>query len=292
MRPTPRCEGTPRARARGCAERGFTLVESVMVIAMTGVLAAVVSLFIVQPVQAYLAGSARAELVDQADNALLRIGRDLRLALPNSTRVTASGLALELIPTSGGARYATEGSGALAFGSLATGFDLIGPPLTLAAAQQLVFYNLGTGVVGSDAYAANASASEQANSNRRTATNAAGAASTVTISSLAGLPVAGFAPPYRVLAVGQPVSYRCDLAAGTLTRHSGYGFVATQPDPPSGGSSAVIATGVTACRFSADGTLVAARAALVNLSLTLTASSGSGNESVSLYHAAYVDNLP
>lgn len=271
---------------------GFTLVESVMVIAMTGVLAAVVSLFIARPVQAYLANSARADLVDQADNALRRIGRDLRLALPNSTRVTASGLALELIPTTGGARYATEGSGKLEFGSLDTSFDLIGPALTLGASQQLVFYNLGTGVVGSDAYAANGSATEQASSNRRSATNAAGAATTITLSSAAGLPVGSFAPPYRVLAVSAPVSYRCDLAAGTLTRYSGYGFVATQPDPPSGGSSAVIATGVSACQFSADATLVAARAALVNLRLTLAANTGSGIESVTLNHATYVDNLP
>lgn len=263
-----------------------------MVIAMTGVLAAVVSLFIAQPVQAYLANSARAGLVDQADNALRRIGRDLSLALPNSARVTASGLALELIPTRGGARYATEGSGRLDFGSTDTAFDIIGPPLVLGSAQQLVFYNLGTGVVGSDAYAANGTASEQATSNRRTATNAAGAASTITLSSLAGLPVGSFAPPYRVLAVEQPVSYRCDLSAGTLTRHSNYGFVATQPEPPSGGTSATVATGVTACRFSADGTLVAARAALVNLSLTLSANAGPGNESVTLHHATHVDNLP
>lgn len=291
MRPTPRCEQrAPAAPPRRVA--GFTLVESVMVIAMTGVLAAVVSLFIAQPVQAYLASSARAELVDQADNALRRIGRDLRLALPNSTRVTLSGLALELIPTTGGARYATEGGGKLDFGSTDTSFDLVGPPLVLAAAQQLVFYNLGSGVVGSDAYAANGTAGEQASSNRRSATNTAGAASTITLSSLAGLPVGSFSPPYRVLAVSPPVSYRCDLAAGTLMRYSGYGFVATQPDPPSGGSSAVIATGVTACRFSADSTLVAARAALVNLRLTLTANTGSGLESVTLNHASYVDNLP
>ena len=70
--------------------------------------------------------------------------------------------------------------------------------------------------------------------------------------SLAGLPVAVLAPPYRVFAVDAPVTYRCDLSAGTLTRHAGYGFVASQPEPPSSGSSAVLATGVTACRFAYD----------------------------------------
>jgi MSHA biogenesis protein MshO len=110
--------------------------------------------------------------------------------------------------------------------------------------------------------------------------------------SSAALPPAAFAPPYRVLVVTDPVTYRCDLAAGTLTRYSAYGFQAAQPDPPSSGTSALLASGVTACRFSADATLVAARAALVSLSLTLSTNTGNGTESASLHHASYVDNLP
>jgi MSHA biogenesis protein MshO len=281
-----RCRPTPHAAA------GFTLVEVVMVITITGLLAAVVARFIVSPVQAYLATAARATLVDQADLTLRRIGRDLRIALPNSVRVSPSGLSLELIPTSGGARFATEGSGALQAGVLDSSFDVLGPPITLAASQNLVFYNLGTGVIGSDAYAANASASQQADSNRRTSTNAAGSASTITLSTLAALPVAAVSPPYRVVAVDSPVSYRCDLGAGTLVRHQDYGFLPSQPDPPTSGSSAVLATGVTDCGFRAETTLVAARAALVNLRLTLSAAAGAEGESVSLKHAVHVDNLP
>lgn len=275
--------------------RGFTLIEAVVVIAIVGVLAAGVASFIVPPVQAYLGTQARAALVDQADLALRRIGRDLRIALPNSTRVAASGLALELIPSRGAARYATEGANRLEFSAADTSFDLVGPPLTLAAAQNLVFYNLGPGVAGSDAYAANATEGEQANSNRRISTTAPGAAASITIGSLAALPVAAFAPPYRVFAVDQPVSYRCDLDKRTLTRFSGYGFLAAQPDqpePPPSASGALLASGVTACRFSADANVVAARAGLVNLALTLSNSTPSGIESVTLHHAVHVDNLP
>ena len=207
-------------------------------------------------------------------------------------RISGSGLALEMIPTTGAARYMAEGTNRLVFGSLATGFDLVGPPLVLAAGQQLVFYNLGSGIVGSDAYAPNGSAAEQADSNRRTATNPAGAAGSITLASLAGLPVADFAPPYRVHAVEAPVSYRCDLTSGTLTRYTGYGFVAAQPDPPAGGSSVLVANGVTACRFSYDAAVVASRAALVNLALTLSTTTPSGTESVSLQHALHISNLP
>lgn len=274
------------------SEHGFTLIEAVMVIAITGVLAAVISQFIVRPVQGYLGTVARAGLVDQADLALRRVGRDLRAALPNSVRVNASGTEVELIPTSGGARYATDGSGALQFGAVDTSFSLVGPPLTLTASQELVFYNLGPGITGSDAYAANSTVAAAADSNRRTATNAAGSSSTINLSSSAGLPVAAFAPPYRVLAVSQPVTYRCDTAAGTLTRYQNYGFQATLPDPPSGGSSAVVASGVNDCRFSVDGTLVAARAALVTLRLGLAATTSGGTETVSLHHAVFVNNLP
>lgn len=274
------------------AQTGFTLIETVIVMAVTGIVAAVVAVFIVQPVQAYRSTAARAQLVDQADLALRRIGRDLRAALPNSVRVNAGQTALELIPTTSGARYATEGSGALSFGSTDTAFDVLGPPITLGAAQQLVFYNLGPGVTGADAYAPNGSAAEQANSNRRSATSAVGSATTVTLFSLAALPAQGLAAPYRVTAVDPPVSYRCNLATGELRRHQGYGFQAAQPDPPAGGTSAVLATGVAACRFSVDGTLVAARSALVNLALTLQTTTSSGTESVTLHHAVFVSNLP
>jgi MSHA biogenesis protein MshO len=273
-------------------QTGFTLIEAVMVIVLTGILLTVVAQFIVPPVQAYLSVNARANLVDTADGALRRISRELHIALSNSVRVSADNLNLELIPTTGAARYVTDGSGALVFGSLATSFNLIGPPLTLAANQTLVFYNLGSGVTGSDAYAANNSAAEQANSNRRSATNGAGPASTITLSSLAGLPVGDFAPPYRVTAVNVPISYRCDLSAGTLTRYTGYGFVATQPTPPAGGSSALLATGVTACSFSYDAAAIAARAALITLRLGLSTTTSAGLETVTLNHAVHVDNLP
>jgi MSHA biogenesis protein MshO len=104
--------------------------------------------------------------------------------------------------------------------------------------------------------------------------------------------VGAYAPPYRVLAVTQPVTYRCDTAAGTLTRYQNYGFQAAQPDPPTGGNSSIVATGVNDCRFSVEGTLVAARAALVTLRLGLSTTTSAGPETVALHHAVFVNNLP
>lgn len=275
-------------------QRGFTLIESVIVIVLTGILAAIVSVFIVAPVQAYLSTNARAALVDQADNALRRIGRDLNIALPNSVRVSANGRLLELIPTTAAARYATEGIHRLEFGSgtVKPNFDVVGPTLTVGSNQELAFYNLGSPYPDADAYAANSSAGQQATSNRRTATNVAGSYTTLTMASLANLPIGLFAPPYRVYAISSPVSYRCDLSAGSLTRYQGYGFNATQVDPPTGGSNNLLAKGVSACSFSLDTAAIAGRGNLVTLRLSLQGSTTSGTETVTLYHALHVDNLP
>lgn len=267
-------------------QRGFTLVEAVLVITLTGIVAGIVAVFIVAPVQNYLASSARAQLVDQADQALRRIGRDVAVALPNSVRTlgNAGSASLELIPSSGAARYATEGAGRLDFGVADDAFALVGPGLALASNQQLVFYNLGPDNPDADAYSG---------SNRRSASNGAGIASSISMANGAGLPVTLAAPPYRVYAVEPPVSYRCDKTAQTLTRYSGYGFLAVQPDPPLGGSAALLARGVKDCEFTYSEGAAATRSALVTLRLTLESSASAGNsETITLHHALHVDNQP
>lgn len=270
-----------RRTERSRLQRGFTLIEAVMVITITGVVIAVVSVFILPATSAYFASSDRAKLGDHADTALRRMARDLALALPNSVRVAASGRTVELIPVSGGARYATESGDPLQFGTTPadTSFSIVGPALRLSrASQQLAWFNLGAGIADADAYTL---------ANVRSTTNPAGDATTVGLTG-AALPNALLAPPYRVYAIESPVSYRCDTAAQTLTRHTGYGFNATQADPPTGGTSAVLAKDVSACSFSYTTGAAGARYALASLQITLTRN----GESVSLYHAVHVDNLP
>ena len=67
-----------------------------MVIAISGVVIAMVSIFIVPSITAYFSSATRARLGDEADTALRRMGRDLTAALPNSVRIT--GNSVELIP--------------------------------------------------------------------------------------------------------------------------------------------------------------------------------------------------
>ena len=70
---------------------GFTLVEMIIVMVITGIIGGMVAIFLRAPVQQYMSTARRADMTDIADTALRRIGRDLRLALPNSVRVNTSG---------------------------------------------------------------------------------------------------------------------------------------------------------------------------------------------------------
>src|SRR6187402_2561058 len=75
---------TPPERCRG---RGITLIELVVAIVLIGIIVAATAYFFYPVIQS-VDISARAQLSDEADNALQRVGREVRLAVPNSVRVT------------------------------------------------------------------------------------------------------------------------------------------------------------------------------------------------------------
>ncbi len=262
-------------------QRGFSLVEAIVVIVITGILFGIVGIFIVKPVQGYYSSTVRAELTDVAANAVTLIGREVHQALPNSVRVDATNSALEFIPTTDGGRYRSEGSDRLDFTAVDNSFDVLGPAVTVAAGQSIVVYNLGAGIVDSDAYVGN---------NRRAIASGAGSYNNLSIVSSSALPASDMAPPYRFHVVSQPVSYVC--SGGSLIRYTNYGFLASQSLTP-GGSASVLATNVTSCRFTYDSSVVAARAGLATVALSISRTPPDGGaETVSLYHAIHVDNLP
>src|SRR5699024_3808677 len=94
-----------RAGSPLCTQRGLTLIEAIIVMVITGIIAAVVAVFIRAPVQGYVDSVQRAELSDVADTALRRMTRDLRRALPNSVRISTDGQAVEFLLTKSGGRY-------------------------------------------------------------------------------------------------------------------------------------------------------------------------------------------
>lgn len=261
--------------------RGFTLVEAIAVIAITGVIAAMVAVFVRKPVESYVDAARRAALTDTADTALRRIGRDVRAALPNSIRIaTAGGVTyLEFLQTSGGGRYRSQPDAAgngnpLDFAAPDSSFDVIGPVPPLALGDLIVVYNLGPGSTESDAYTGSNSTSFSSL-----------AASTITVAAKQ-FPFAS--PGRRFQVVQYPVTYACNLATGQLRRHWGYPISVAQPTPPAGANSALLATNVSACSFTYAANPAAQRNGIVSLSLQLTQS----GETVSLFQQVHVANVP
>lgn len=276
---------------------GFTLAEALVVMLITGIIAAAVAAFIRDPVRGYFDTARRAELVDGADNALHRMTRDLRLAVPNSVRIATVGseLFLEFLSTTGGGRYRAEvdagGAGdILEFDAAATPFtfDVIGPMPTkgIAVGNAIVVGNLGSGFGTADAYLGSAG-------NMRTVTAVSG--SRITLSPAAVFPQASAGSRFQV--VDQAVTYRCspdaaNPAGGALRRYWAYTISAAQPTAFADGGNALLAQGVSACAFSYAPNVINQRVGVVSLSLTLAKTTDGGSESITLLQEAHVSNVP
>lgn len=254
---------------------GFTLVEMIIVIVLTGIIGGMVAMFIRAPVQGYADSARRADMTDVADTALQRIVRDLRLALPNSVRVSG-GHTIDFLATTGGGRYRSAAGGTndvLDFSVADSSFEVIGTLPAMVAGDQIVVYNLG--IPGADAYL---------NDNR--ATYATHTGSVLSLSAAKKFPFES--PLQRFKVVHEQVRYICDPATGNLMRYWGFPIATPTDAVPTSGSSALLASHVSDCSFTYDSNLVAQRSGLVTLKLSLS----EGGESVTLYSATHVSNVP
>lgn len=254
-------------------QRGFTLVEMIMVIVLLGILSTVLIVFIVTPFQAARDIERRADLVDAADLALSRMSRELRGALPNSVRVHGS-RHIEFIGTVTGGRYRRlpePGGGSDLFvpARSSDSFDVLGGLIDSGlVATRAPGFNCGTGAghclsvfntgqPGFNAYAGDNLA----------AITAASAGSISYDRGVSGPAFATHSPRQRFFVADTVVSYVCDPASGQLRRHSGYGLSSGAPGLPADGGELAVDQ-VADCQFSyAPGT--ATRRGLVSLRLDL-----------------------
>ena len=261
-------------------QRGFTLIEMIMVIVLLGAMVAMASVFIVQPFLAFDDMKRRAELVEAADSALMLMTREIRAALPNSVRVRVDGgrVALEFIPTVAGGRYRAHVDGVgdgdiLDFTQPDGGFDVMGEvDLPAAGRSEVVVYNLTASGSDGNAYLGD---------NRASLDEAASNANYVSLVSSHQFPFAS--PDQRFQIVTAPVAYVCDPAGGELSRVDGYGFLGN----PFTASGALVARYVAGCQFDYDpgaGT----RNGLVSARLTLS----DAGETISLLQQVHVLNTP
>lgn len=290
--------------------RGFTLVEAIVVMVITGILSGIMVLFIRQPIKNYVDAAGRADMSDVADLALRRMSRELHSALPNSIRVLVVGnvALLEFIPTYAGGQYVAveDNLSALSLsftdGNAKT-FAIAGPvpaaPYALAIDDFIVVYNLGPGFQDADAYEG---------TNRGQIKDVQQVAGTTQITMYANpfaVPVSlgrvpNASPGHRFQAVHQPVTFRCQSNAngqGTLTRYWNYGFLKDQADPAGVAikRSAMLADNVLACDFSVA-QLANQRSGLVGLTIALarSAAGAAANnlETLTLSDQIHVDNTP
>lgn len=250
---------------------GFTLIELVMVIVISGVMAAALVVFFKPAIEGYLASRDRADLTDQADTALRRMVRDVRLAVPNSIRTPGS-QCFELLPASAGGRLrngpdtvndsspncaaGSTCSASLDTGQVTTVFDVLTPLSAVPAAGDWV-------VVGN-----------QTPADVYSGTNRAAISSVITPTAAFGrhrlaiastqFPVGYNGAKFMVVPNAQnAVFYICSGADGTLDasgngkgtlyRAMNYGFNSAYPTTcPSTASADVVATRVRSCSFVYD----------------------------------------
>jgi MSHA biogenesis protein MshO len=265
--------------------RGFTLIELVVVIVVTGVIASVIGLFIAEPIRGYLDQARRAALVDAAQLALVRMGRDLRSALPNSTRVDGTGAAVEMLHVIDGDRYRAEAPGGdddqLDTTAADTSFDTF---LPLGAGQAFSSPYLAVyPQLGSSPYTTGAS-SVMTNDGVDISGTATVGGHTEYRVGMNAHQFPAHSPSRRVFLVEGPVTYYC--SGGQLLRYSGYALSASQPVPPPG--TPVLVTGnVESCLFTYQSGATQRRALAV-LTLVLNADT----ERIRLVRQVHVDNTP
>ncbi|MDZ7642983.1 MAG: hypothetical protein U5K76_01360 [Woeseiaceae bacterium] len=262
------------------------------------------AVFIAGPVAGFDDQTRRAELTDLAENALRRVARDVRRALPNSVRVTSSGalVAVEMLNTVDGVRYREQPPPAgadkqLDFSTADGAFNSVGPFTQIqkpfsSTGHYLSIYNVG--VPGANAY-------ELANVITPPGTrididsDAAPGEDNVRLTPAfrSCLRLAGAARVPGATGPGQLLPVR-RVAAGTLRRYDGYAITTSHADRDShaellaaGAGATLITNRVESCSASyASGT--AQRAGLVTLAMAVAET----GERVSLLHQVHVSNVP
>lgn len=293
--------------------RGFTLVEAIVVMVLTGILSSIVVLFMRHPINAYVDMGRRAQLTDIADTAFRRMARDLHLALPNSVRNPANGSdqCVELMPTKTGGRYrmaqSSLGTGdMLDFTSSDSSFDMLASNSSLPAAEQIAANDI---IVVFNDGSSSGNAYTGSNAIQVAAVGTGGTSGTSNISLVSSgtpfgpkqLPSPSPAGRFQVLAAKEHVvAYYCN-GSGTLFRYTrtlsaAWTTPATCSAMIAGATASILATNVASCSLyyqppgSGSG---AGRFGLASIALAFSLPDQAGQtEAINLYQLVKVDNIP
>jgi len=274
---------------------GFSLVELVIVIVISGILAVVVAPIVMKPFIAYEDTSRRVTLVDAAEAAMDQIARDVRDAIPNTLRTNGS--VVEIMPIRGGGRYrfvdkSAEPGSALNPSAADDMFFMLGNMASLPTGARVVVYNTnasqfynaatagGFGII--TPVATTVSLTDTGNED------------TFSLSSPFRFDLVGTGSPARRFYIAtSPVTYHCDIASSNIRRYEDYSTSISQPvnrnSAPlsSANSNGLLVDNVSGCSFSySPGSN--SRAGLLIMELTLTLD----GESINLLHQIHMENAP
>jgi MSHA biogenesis protein MshO len=270
-------------------ERGFTLVEAIMVIVITGIVAGMVAVFIRVPIQSYIATENRADVADAADLALRRMSRELRLALANTVVSYNGNATVQFLLTKSGGRYIDVNDQPpatllpLDFTGASNQFNLVG---TAPAGRQAIVAGdyIVTANMGSDAHDAYAFGAGADNVSRVAAING----SRITLAQNQ-FRWASAASMFQV--VTGTVTYICTPGAngsGTLQRYFTTNIVRGVGNLAALGTPALLTDMVSGCEFRSTPLPGQNGGALMTLVLSLQHANGEGAR---LVRQTQLDNL-
>jgi len=294
-------------------ERGITLIELIVTIVLLGIVSVTIGVFLMPAFTANQALERRAGLVDAAESSLRRMARDIRIALPNSVRIspTANGFAIEMIPTAAGGKYCIAGlancAGAAQLLDMTANdasFDILGcfrnPAFILANGTPA--YRLVIGDLDGSVYAVPGAQAVISPAGRNIGVIVQPAGVCGVGASRHRITISGGGHRflnasvnerlYAIQVAAVPISYVCNTATGTLRRYAGYGLPrATQPTnevaaPLSTAPSiALVSNNINRCGVLGDTDSVRATG-IVTLQLGLAGT----NETIELLHQVQLDN--
>jgi MSHA biogenesis protein MshO len=277
--------------------RGFTLVELVLVITISGIMAASIAVFFVPAVNAYFDARRRAELTDTADTALRRMAREVRRAVPNSIRIP-NGQCFELVPTVSGGLYrrATDivhaDSDPLDTTAPDASFDVLSTPAVAPAKDDFV-------VIGNqntnDVYAGTTRGTVSSWASPPAPGGLDVGAGRITLTAATQFPAGYDGGRFQIVAAAEPsVFYVCSGAGEANGNGTGQlfrvvqGFTAGYPATcPAGG--VLLANNVAACEFVYNPNQGATQqSGFVWMRIELLR----GGERMALAYGAHVSNVP
>ncbi len=260
---------------------GFTLFELVIVIALTGILAISLSSLTQYSVSGYIDAKDRNRLSQSSKWITERVAREVREALPQSIRVNVSGNihCVEYMDIVNASNYLNLPASGAVSNFNAVKFDIINAAGLLVAIMPIDANNIYN-VSGTIASVASiVDAGNQATINLTSATN-----------------FTRRSPQSRFYLLTTPISFCLNDNNGQVTRYSGYSIASTQPTPPSGGTSELMAENMSAngSVFNYQpGTL--SRAGLLQMNFRLqnrSRNQGANEETFEVFHEVHIRNVP